>query len=147
MAAMSAFAQTPLDKPIPVQQQTPPIQTTEPALTTPSVASAQPVQTAETLPSFYATHSIESPMGPGQNYTTQLQTPGPRVLTPLTAPPPVERNTIERMDGLSSQPWARMAGNRPGWSAFPDQNSAQPMLPFFWVGADPQSNPGPQRGN
>lgn len=44
---------------------------------------------------------------------------------------------IERVGGLSSRPWAQIAG-RPAPAAFFDQRVHEPHFNLFWVGATPQ---------
>lgn len=44
---------------------------------------------------------------------------------------------IERIDGMSSQPWVKMAGPDPGYSAFPRPERRDPLMNVFWIGAPP----------
>jgi hypothetical protein len=44
---------------------------------------------------------------------------------------------IIHVDGESSQPWFRMAGTRPGYSAFPGAGQNNLGFNLFWVGAPP----------
>jgi hypothetical protein len=61
------------------------------------------------------------------------------VFTPLSKklPPSKPTDKVERVDGISSQPWFRTVGPRPGWSAFPEPERQDPTLDVFWIGAPP----------
>jgi hypothetical protein len=60
------------------------------------------------------------------------------VFTPLTKKLPLKStDKVERVDGLSSQPWSKMAGSRPGWSAFSDPERHDAAFDVFWIGAPP----------
>jgi hypothetical protein len=61
------------------------------------------------------------------------------VFTPLTKklPPSKQTDKVERVDGMSSQPWFRTVGPRPGWSAFTEPERRDPTLDVFWIGAPP----------
>jgi len=66
-----------------------------------------------------------------------------KVLTPLNynlfkAQPRTGTDKIVRVEGMSSQPWYRMAGTKPGWSAFPAPEQRDPSFNLFWIGAGPQ---------
>jgi hypothetical protein len=62
------------------------------------------------------------------------------IFTPLSKKLPQSKQTdkIERVDGMSSQPWSRMIGPHPGWSAFPEPEQQEPVLNVFWIGAAPK---------
>jgi hypothetical protein len=75
--------------------------------------------------------------------TVQKQTTVKKVVvfTPLTLKRPLapaDPNRVERVDGLSSQPWYKTIGPRPGWSAFPSPEQQDPALNLFWVGDQPR---------
>jgi hypothetical protein len=60
------------------------------------------------------------------------------IFTPLSKKlPPKQTDKVERVDGLSSQPWSRMVGSRPGWSTFTDPERHDATLDVFWIGAPP----------
>ena len=61
----------------------------------------------------------------------------PFILNPLKARPSKVSDKVIYIDGMSNQPWYRMAGTRPGWSAFPQPGKDNLGLTFFWVGAEP----------
>jgi hypothetical protein len=73
--------------------------------------------------------------------TVQKQTVEKKVeiFTPLSKkiPPPKQTDKIVRVDGMSSQPWFRTIGPKPGWSAFPPPEQQDATLNLFWVGAAP----------
>lgn len=67
----------------------------------------------------------------------QLSTP---IHTPLTIPPaaPTLKNQkVERVDGMSSKPWAQIVGWHPGYSAFTRPELRDPSMPIFWIGHEP----------
>jgi hypothetical protein len=53
---------------------------------------------------------------------------------PLKPRPQKASDKIIRVDGESSQPWFRMAGSRPGYSAFPGAGQNNLGFNLFWVG-------------
>jgi hypothetical protein len=53
---------------------------------------------------------------------------------PFKTTPQLQSDKIVRVDGMSSQPWYRMAGQHPGWSAFPDPEHQDPSFNVFWIG-------------
>ena len=57
---------------------------------------------------------------------------------PLKPHPETASDKVFRVDGISSQPWYRMAGARPGWSAFPEPGQGAFGFNLFWVGAEPR---------
>jgi hypothetical protein len=57
---------------------------------------------------------------------------------PLKPHPESASDKVFRVDGISSQPWYRMAGARPGWSAFPEPGQGAFGFNLFWVGAEPR---------
>jgi hypothetical protein len=61
------------------------------------------------------------------------------VFTTLTkkVPPSNQTEKVERVDGMSSQPWSKMVGPRPGWSAFTDPERRDVAFDVFWMGAPP----------
>ena len=61
------------------------------------------------------------------------------VFTPLTKklPPSNQTDKVERVDGMSSQPWSKMVGSRPGWSAFSEPERENAAFDVFWIGAPP----------
>jgi hypothetical protein len=70
-----------------------------------------------------------------QKHTAQKKV---EIFTPLSKKSePKQTDKIERVDGMSSQPWFRMIGPQPGWSAFPDPERQDPTLNVFWIGAAP----------
>jgi hypothetical protein len=73
--------------------------------------------------------------------TVQKQTVEKKVeiFTPLSKkfPPSKQTDKIVRVDGMSSQPWFRTIGQKPGWSAFPPPEQQDATLNLFWVGAAP----------
>lgn len=80
---------------------------------------------------------------PPTTMTVQKQTTVKKVevFTPLTLkrpPSPADQNRVERVDGLSSQPWYKTIGPRPGWSAFPSPEQQDPAFNLFWFGATPR---------
>jgi hypothetical protein len=61
------------------------------------------------------------------------------IFTPLSKKTGVKpSDKIVRVEGMSSQPWARMIGTHPGWSAFPEPERQDPALNLLWVGASPK---------
>ena len=61
----------------------------------------------------------------------------PLLVNPLKAQPPTASDKIIRVDGVSNQPWYRMAGPRPGYSIFPQAGNDPLGMNLFWVGAEP----------
>jgi hypothetical protein len=61
------------------------------------------------------------------------------IFTPFNKkfPPSKQTDKIVRVDGQSSQPWSRMIGPQPGWSAFPEPERQDATLNLFWIGAAP----------
>jgi hypothetical protein len=60
------------------------------------------------------------------------------IFTPLSKKiPSPQTDKIEHVDGMSSQPWFRMVGPEPGWSAFPDPERQDATLNVAWIGAPP----------
>jgi len=57
---------------------------------------------------------------------------------PLKPRPQTASDKVFRVDGESSQPWYRMAGTRPGYSAFPGPGQNNLGFNLFWVGAEPR---------
>jgi len=57
---------------------------------------------------------------------------------PLKPRPETASDKVFRVDGVSSQPWYRMAGARPGWSAFPAPGQGAFGFNLLWVGAEPR---------
>ena len=63
------------------------------------------------------------------------------VVTPLTTiGKPVIKPKYERVDGMSSRPWAQIVGIHPGYSAFPPPEMHEPRMYLFWIGRDPYSH-------
>ena len=71
----------------------------------------------------------------------QIPIPVPiQIHTPLTVPPaaPTLKNQkVNRVDGMSSKPWAQIVGWQPGYSAFPRPELRDPSMPVFWIGHEP----------
>jgi hypothetical protein len=71
-----------------------------------------------------------------------IQKPAERkveIFTPFSKKSPsIQTDRIERVDGMSSQPWLRMVGPQPGWSAFtePERRDAA-AFDVIWIGAPP----------
>jgi hypothetical protein len=61
------------------------------------------------------------------------------VFTPLSKKLPASKPTdkVERVGGMSSQPWFRTVGPHPGWSAFTEPERRDATLDLFWIGAPP----------
>lgn len=59
-------------------------------------------------------------------------------LNPVKPHQETTSDKVFRVDGISSQPWYRMAGARPGWSAFPAPGQGSFGFNLFWVGAEPR---------
>jgi len=61
------------------------------------------------------------------------------IFTPFSKkfPPSKQTDKVVRVNGESSQPWSRMIGTKPGWSAFPDPERQDSTLNLFWIGAAP----------
>jgi hypothetical protein len=59
------------------------------------------------------------------------------VIPVLRAPITMQSDKIERVDGMSSQPWYRMAGTHPGLSAFASGEHQDRPLNLIWIGAPP----------
>jgi hypothetical protein len=57
---------------------------------------------------------------------------------PLKPHPETASDKVFRVDGISSQPWYRMAGARPGWSAFPEPGQGALGFNLIWIGAEPR---------
>jgi hypothetical protein len=88
-----------------------------------------PVQTptsASSAPQMSATVKKQLPKKKAEAFTP---------LTKKTSRPNTDK--IERVNGESSQPWAKMAGSHPGWSAFTEPERQDPTLNLFWIGAPP----------
>jgi hypothetical protein len=50
---------------------------------------------------------------------------------------PAPKSKIERVGGMSSQPWTQIAGWPPGASAFPDAETHESTLYIFSIGHEP----------
>jgi hypothetical protein len=83
--------------------------------------------------------AIPSPAPPiVKKVKTQIQTPtSTTVFTPITVFKPVVHKKIERVDGMSSRPWAQTVGWHPGESAFPRPELLDPSMPIVWTGHEP----------
>lgn len=80
------------------------------------------------------------PPAPPVHMTVQKQTAPKKVeiFTPLTTKRASQQtDKVVHVDGMSSQPWSRTIGTKPGWSAFPDAEHQQSTLNLFWIGAAP----------
>jgi hypothetical protein len=53
------------------------------------------------------------------------------IFTPIKLRSPAPTDKVYRVDGMSSQPWARIAGSHPGWSEFPRPETANRGLDIF----------------
>lgn len=73
-----------------------------------------------------------------QPATNQLKVVTPLNYNLLKPQPRTGTDKIVRVEGMSSQPWYRMAGTKPGWSAFPAPEQQDLSVNLFWIGAGPQ---------
>jgi hypothetical protein len=123
--SMAAFAQPPPAAPQSTTQQP----------TTPQPGTPQPVTPLPTTQQPTAQQPA-APVAPKKENAQILD----QVHTSLVFPPsgPVYVNQkVERVDGMSSKPWAQIVGWNPGYSAFPRPELRDHSMPVFWIGHEP----------
>lgn len=100
------------------------------------VAFAQPPQNRAPT-SSPAPASVSPPAAPLVKKET-AQIPATGVSTPFKyLGKPLVKHKVERVDGMSSRPWAQIVGMHPGYSAFPRTEMHESTLYLFWLGRDP----------
>jgi hypothetical protein len=49
----------------------------------------------------------------------KVQVSNKPIFVPFTVAQPAPKQKVERVDGMSSRPWAQIVGSHPGWPAIP----------------------------
>ena len=69
--------------------------------------------------------------------TTTVKTTPAKVTTPFTTPKPLKQIKVERVEGMSSRPWAQIVGWHPGASKLPDPEQHEGGLYLVSIGHEP----------
>jgi hypothetical protein len=69
--------------------------------------------------------------------TAATKKPNSHVTTVFSAPQPVKKVKVEHVEGMSSRPWAQIAGWNPGQSQFPDPERHEASFYLISVGHEP----------